>query len=382
MIQIVREVSADVVKRGSTRSVYAKQYDLNSRFMNVRIQEDGKDIKVDSTVTVILNVERPDKMENMFYGTVNEDGTVKIPLTAWMLELEGTLLCDISLVAEDETVAKLTTMQFNIYVEAAVRTDESIIETEDYSVIVDLLKRTTDAEQLASTSAERAAEAAANAEELKAQCEDATLKANEAADNANAVRENVEAGGYIESVKELNKGAKFSWWLGTLAEYQALDLNNELRDNCFYILTDDSFARTTEEDLDNLFIELETLKASYASHTEDTGWLPLIDVQNGGASMGTYRLKSGIAYFNFQGSNWTGSSGKTLPVYLDTDASHHEAYFSLIEFNGSSYQSMYVSYVKNGGMLVRNGIQGDPYTAFYGVVAFPYNVINPNYALG
>lgn len=141
-VQIIREVAADVVKRGSTRAVYAKQHDYNSRFLNVRIQEDGRDIVVASTSKVLLNVERPDKEENIFYGTVNEDGTVRIPMTSWMLELEGTLVCDVSIVSEDVTVAKLTTMQFNIYVEAAVVADEEFIDTAEYSVIVDLLDRT------------------------------------------------------------------------------------------------------------------------------------------------------------------------------------------------------------------------------------------------
>lgn len=146
-VQIVREVNADVVKRGSTRAVYAKQHDLNSRFLNVRIQEDGKDLIIDPALTVVLNVARSDNVEGVFYGTVNEDGTVQVPLTSWMLELAGTLVCDISIISEDPAVAKLTTMQFNIYVEAAVVCDSSIVDAEEYSVIVDLLTRANAAEQ-------------------------------------------------------------------------------------------------------------------------------------------------------------------------------------------------------------------------------------------
>lgn len=228
-IQIIREVAADVVKRGATRAVYAKQNDVKSRFLNVRIQEEGKDIQVSSTSTVMLNVERPDHQENIFYGTVNEDGSVQVPLASWMLELAGTLQCDISIVEEGAESAKLTTMQFSIYVEEAVIVDASFIETEEYSVIVDLLKRTEEAEALASSSAK-------DAETLKVNCEEATAKANEAADKANAVRENVEAGGYIESLRELNKGGKFTVWVGTQAEYDAL---TEKPSNCFVLITDE-----------------------------------------------------------------------------------------------------------------------------------------------
>lgn len=145
-IRIVREVVADVVKRGVTKAVYAKQHDFNSRFLNVRIQDDGRDLTIDSSATVLLNVERPDKKEDVFRGTVNEDGTVKVPLTAWMLDLEGTLLCDISIISADPEEAKLTTMQFNIYVEAAVVSDGVVSDTKEYSLILDLLKRAEDLE--------------------------------------------------------------------------------------------------------------------------------------------------------------------------------------------------------------------------------------------
>jgi hypothetical protein len=223
-------VSADVVRRGATRAIYAKQNDKNSRFLNVRIQEDGTDIEVKQTSKVIFNVERPDTKENMFEGTVNEDGSVKIPLTSWMLELDGTLLCDISIISEGSDVAKLTTMQFNIYVEAAVVSDESFIDTEEYSIIVDLLKRTDAAEKVASS-------AAANAAKLRSECEDATSAAVEAARQANNIRENIEAGGYIESLKEQNTGSKFTVWVGTQDEFDAIPVSERLH-NCLYIYTD------------------------------------------------------------------------------------------------------------------------------------------------
>ena len=111
-VQICRDLNVDVIKRGSSRVVYAKQNDVNSRFLNVRIQEDGTDMSVKSTWSVMFNVTRSDNLSDVFKGTVNEDGTVKVPLTAWMLELEGTLVCDISLVSDDPEVAKLTTMSF------------------------------------------------------------------------------------------------------------------------------------------------------------------------------------------------------------------------------------------------------------------------------
>lgn len=146
-IQIIRDVNVDVVKRGAARTVYAKQNDVNSRFLNVRIQEDGNNIVVTPNLTVMLNALRPDNTPNMFACTVNADGTVRAPLAKWILELEGTVECDISIVSEDPTVAKLTTMKFNIHVESAVVCDEAVPETEDYGLVVNLLKRVSDLEK-------------------------------------------------------------------------------------------------------------------------------------------------------------------------------------------------------------------------------------------
>lgn len=197
-IQIIREVSADVIKRGATKTVYAKQNDLNSRFMNVRIQEEGKDIVIDPGLTVMLNVERPDKSENMFYGTVNADGTVKVPLTTWMLELAGTLICDVSIVSEDPTAAKLTTMSFNIYVEEAVVSDESITETTEYSVIVNLLNRVEEAERnLPTATVEQTPEGATLSVTDKNGTTSATIFNGPKGDKG-------DPGGFIETVTQLS----------------------------------------------------------------------------------------------------------------------------------------------------------------------------------
>ena len=178
MLEVVREVVADVMVRSTSKLVVAKQNDAGSRFLNVRIKDNGKSLNIPSTSSIILNVQRPDKSAGTFYGTVNEDGTVKVELNSWILEQAGTVSCDISIIKEDS--AKLTTMTFYVDVEAAVVSDEDIIETDDYIILVDLINKTQDACDQA-TEAERIASAAAeSATEVKEQCEAATEEALEA----------------------------------------------------------------------------------------------------------------------------------------------------------------------------------------------------------
>lgn len=67
-------------------------------------------------------------------------------------------------------------------------------------------------------------------------CIEATENANKAAIDAAAVRSKIESGGFIESLKELNKGEKFSFWVGSTEEYKN---RTETIPNCLYFITDE-----------------------------------------------------------------------------------------------------------------------------------------------
>ena len=101
---------------------------------------------------------------------------------------------------------------------------------------ISLINQVFDVCNSAHEKAQEALDKSEEANEKYGACVEATVNANAAAENANAVREEIEAGGYIESLKELNEGEKFSFWVGTQAEYDAI---SEKVRNCFYIITDD-----------------------------------------------------------------------------------------------------------------------------------------------
>lgn len=54
---------------------------------------------------------------------------------------------------------------------------------------------------------------------------------------AEALKNEIEIDGLIESLKEQNNGDKFTFWVGTQAEYDAIE---EKVQGCFYIITDDN----------------------------------------------------------------------------------------------------------------------------------------------
>lgn len=81
--------------------------------------------------------------------------------------------------------------------------------------------------------------AAAAANEAAAAANAAADNANDAADDAARVREEVAEGGFIESLRELNRGDKFRVWVGSQEEYTAL---GDTPINTLCILDDDEVA--------------------------------------------------------------------------------------------------------------------------------------------
>ena len=75
-----------------------------------------------------------------------------------------------------------------------------------------------------------------NAQKATEEVREAAEDAREAADNVANLHENLIAGGYIESLKEMNQGLKFSTWIGTQEEYSEL---TEKENNRLYIITNE-----------------------------------------------------------------------------------------------------------------------------------------------
>lgn len=253
MIEIIKELDVEVTKPNIFQAIVAKQYDMNTRFLKVTLKDCGTRIDVPNikTAKVVINAERKDGQSKGFEGEINEDGTVTVPLHSWMLELDGTVICDISVIdtATDDN-KKLTTTSFTLLVEKAAFGGTDITNDPQFDVLVGLL----DAADTANEALEKSKEALRLVED----CEEAT-------ENANAIREEIEAGGYIESLKEINNGSKFSVWIGTQTEYD--DISEKIA-NCLYISTDGG--KTVDElnesissvgtEVNNLADRVETLE--------------------------------------------------------------------------------------------------------------------------
>ncbi len=138
MAKIIQEINLEVAKPNLFQAIVAKQNDYGSRFLKVTFVNNGEKINIDSTLTATINAERPDGLSKRFEAVVENDGTVTAPLTGWMLELQGIVNCDISIMTAD---GRLTTTDFSINVNEAACSDEDISDDENTDVLTDLINQ-------------------------------------------------------------------------------------------------------------------------------------------------------------------------------------------------------------------------------------------------
>lgn len=247
MIEIIKKLNIEVSKPNVFQAVVAKQYDMNTRFIEATLVDGGEKVSINHTptVTVVINALRADGESRSFDGVVNDDGTVTVPLHSWMLELEGTVICDISVMdikADDNK--KLTTTSFTLLVEKAANGGEGITSDPQYDLLVKLLDRCDKADEMAE-------EALKNSEEANSRyndCIEATSQALQAAAGVTTI--------------EQNNNKKLQFWVGTQAEYDAIISKDE---TMFYLISDDP----TEKNINSRFATNEQNHTNLVGRVEE-----------------------------------------------------------------------------------------------------------------
>lgn len=307
MIKIIKELNIEVSKPNIFQAVVAKQYDMNTRFIKATLVDGGDVIYIpndpDRSVQVVINANRPDGLSKGFDGVVNDDGTVTVPLHSWMLEMEGTVICDISVIdTEADDNKKLTTTSFTLLVEKAAYGGDDVTNDPQYDVLVSLLETC----QEASAVAEEALAKSNEANSKYDACVEATENANEAADELESIKSELAEGGYVTGLKESNNGGVFKTWIGTQEEYDNLETKIP---NCLYMISDD----TAYEDL--------TAKVNnWGSTVYEGNWTPkLINVptEEGNVKQPTYTMADGSWGYYSRVGNLCFVSCKIIPEMAD-----------------------------------------------------------------
>ena len=138
MVIVTKPISVEVSKPNVFQAIAAKQSDCNSRFLKVTFVNEGEKINVPSSSKVTINATRNDGQSESFFGTVNSDGTATVPIHSWMLELEGYVSCDVSIIGSD---SKLTCTTFDLLIEKAAHNSDDVSQDPQYDVLTDLIQR-------------------------------------------------------------------------------------------------------------------------------------------------------------------------------------------------------------------------------------------------
>ncbi len=138
MAIIVKEIKLETTRQNLIQAVIAKQNDCNSRFLKVTFLDEGAIIPLHSTAKVTINANRKDGVAKNFFGEVNEDNTATVPLHSWILELDGNVECDVSILEDDGS--KLTTTSFVVIVEKAACGSDNISTDPQYDVLANLIE--------------------------------------------------------------------------------------------------------------------------------------------------------------------------------------------------------------------------------------------------
>ena len=153
---ITQEISLDICRENKYKVILAKQCDSQSRYLKVTLLEEGVQILVTSGATVIISAKRPDDSSASFTGVVNADGTVTVPLAYWILEQDGIVPCDISILQDNR---KISSMSFLLNVERSANSDGEIEQDDNYDILTQLIAEVQEtAEELTQEYEESAAE--------------------------------------------------------------------------------------------------------------------------------------------------------------------------------------------------------------------------------
>lgn len=137
MAQTTTYITLDVSIQSRIQVVMAKQRDTDSRFLCINMTDNGRPITIPDTCNVVINASRSDLESKTFAGVVS-NGSLVVPITNWMMELPGKVMCDASVIDGGE---RLSTLNFIVAVEKSNADDNGGVDVDDenYDVLVSLI---------------------------------------------------------------------------------------------------------------------------------------------------------------------------------------------------------------------------------------------------
>ena len=125
-MKLITDITLELTGETKRFEVQAKQGDKGTRFVRVSLTNNGAEFEIPSGVTVIANIQKPDR--KFCFNECNlEENKVLVPLTNQALAVAGTAGCD-SEIRDGGGNLILSSQAFTIEIEKSMR-DESAIES-------------------------------------------------------------------------------------------------------------------------------------------------------------------------------------------------------------------------------------------------------------
>ncbi len=141
-LQTTQTLSLDFNQK-SYKTLNANQYDKESRYVVIQCTDQGKFVPLDETVYANARTLAADGRALLDPATIQEDGTLLLELDDTLLASPGKATVQIDLYQEN-TNRRLTTMKFFVNVESAVYEDGTIVASDEFHALTDLMEKALD----------------------------------------------------------------------------------------------------------------------------------------------------------------------------------------------------------------------------------------------
>lgn len=187
-MQLTHSIALDFGRDTLPITIFAKQYDKESRFVEIVPLECGKDYTLESGVTARLQLTKPDGHTVLKTATI-ANGVIKVELTEQTLAVAGTAVAEIGLYKGNSL---LSSQIFYIEIKRAAYNPDAPASSDEYPTLIDALGKVETSVNSANSAAATANAAATKAETAAGGADTAAQNATSAASVANSAASGAE----------------------------------------------------------------------------------------------------------------------------------------------------------------------------------------------
>ncbi len=179
----IQNLSIDFNQKGY-KTINAKQYDKETRYVVVHCTDNGTFVPLDDTVYANARTMTADGRALLDPATIQDDGTILLELDDTLLAAPGRATTQID-IYQSGTEKRLTTMSFFINIEPSVYGDNAIMASDEFNALTELIKKVTkDYEYVIEESKKHADNAKASEDNAAGFAANAASSATDAANSA------------------------------------------------------------------------------------------------------------------------------------------------------------------------------------------------------